>query len=64
MVRDTLSQLMLFFLHIVLRYGGVHLGPDRFKHINNVARTLLQTTGMAAKVCMYIIYLYKSTILW
>lgn len=23
-------------------YGGVHLGPDRFKHINNCARTLLQ----------------------
>ena len=26
-------------------YGGVHLGPDRFKHINNVARTLLVECG-------------------
>ena len=23
-------------------YGGIHLGPDRFKHINNCARALLQ----------------------
>ncbi|XP_067142631.1 protein IMPACT-B-like isoform X2 [Centruroides vittatus] len=23
-------------------YGGIHLGPERFKHINNVARDLLQ----------------------
>ena len=30
----------------VSRYGGIHLGPDRFKHINNVARMLLQTTGL------------------
>ncbi|XP_019849294.1 PREDICTED: protein IMPACT-like, partial [Amphimedon queenslandica] len=27
-------------------YGGIQLGPDRFKHINNVARTLLQTSGL------------------
>eukprot|EP00457_Paulinella_chromatophora_P004892 gb/GEZN01004905.1/.p1 GENE.gb/GEZN01004905.1/~~gb/GEZN01004905.1/.p1 ORF type:complete len:425 (-),score=120.53 gb/GEZN01004905.1/:178-1452(-) len=26
-------------------YGGIHLGPDRFKHINNVARTLLAEQG-------------------
>ncbi|XP_013381455.1 protein IMPACT-like [Lingula anatina] len=26
-------------------YGGVHLGPDRFKHINNCARTILQQHG-------------------
>lgn len=26
-------------------YGGVHLGTDRFKHINNVARTLLEAHG-------------------
>ena len=24
-------------------YGGVHLGPDRFKHINNAARMVLNT---------------------
>ncbi|XP_048744451.2 protein IMPACT-B-like isoform X2 [Ostrea edulis] len=26
-------------------YGGVHLGPDRFKHINNCARQLLDDHG-------------------
>ncbi|KAI6651466.1 hypothetical protein LOD99_5074 [Oopsacas minuta] len=26
-------------------YGGIQLGPDRFKHINNVARTLLVECG-------------------
>ena len=26
-------------------YGGIHLGPDRFRHINNVARTLLVAEG-------------------
>ncbi|XP_052717280.1 protein IMPACT-B-like isoform X2 [Crassostrea angulata] len=26
-------------------YGGVHLGPDRFKHINNCARQLLDEHG-------------------
>ena len=31
-------------------YGGIQLGPDRFKHINNVARTLLLSSGL---VCYY-----------
>eukprot|EP00466_Bigelowiella_natans_P005645 jgi/Bigna1/40814/e_gw1.46.103.1 len=26
-------------------YGGVHLGPDRFRHINNVARKILEARG-------------------
>ena len=26
-------------------YGGIHLGPDRFKVINNVARDLLEACG-------------------
>lgn len=26
-------------------YGGVHLGPARFTHINNAARTLLDRCG-------------------
>ncbi|KAL4234947.1 hypothetical protein ACF0H5_006589 [Mactra antiquata] len=26
-------------------YGGIHLGPDRFKHINNCTRTILQKCG-------------------
>ena len=36
------------------RYGGIHLGPDRFKHINNVARVLLQHTGIGSKVLIKI----------
>jgi len=27
-------------------YGGILLGPDRFKHINNSARQVLETAGM------------------
>lgn len=27
-------------------YGGIHLGPDRFKHINNAARSLLVQQGL------------------
>jgi len=27
-------------------YGGTHLGPDRFKHINNAARQVLETAGV------------------
>lgn len=26
-------------------YGGIHLGPDRFKHINNCTRELLEAHG-------------------
>ena len=26
-------------------YGGVHLGPDRFKDINNTGRALLESEG-------------------
>jgi len=26
-------------------YGGIHLGPDRFKHINNVTRQVLDKAG-------------------
>jgi hypothetical protein len=32
-------------------YGGVHLGPDRFKDINNAARTLLGAMMRAACAC-------------
>ena len=27
-------------------YGGIHLGPDRFKHINNAARHVLELAGL------------------
>jgi len=27
-------------------YGGTHLGPDRFKHINNAARQVLEIAGV------------------
>uniref|UniRef100_A0A1B6H196 RWD domain-containing protein n=1 Tax=Cuerna arida TaxID=1464854 RepID=A0A1B6H196_9HEMI len=30
-------------------YGGVHLGPDRFRHINNAARQVLQQLGFVNK---------------
>ena len=26
-------------------YGGIHLGPDRFKHINNCTRNMLEAHG-------------------
>lgn len=29
-------------------YGGIHLGPDRFKHINNAARQALELAGLIA----------------
>jgi putative IMPACT (imprinted ancient) family translation regulator len=33
-------------LVIVTRYfGGIHLGPDRFKHINQAARNALESGG-------------------
>ncbi len=33
-------------LVIVTRYfGGIHLGPDRFKHINQAARNALERGG-------------------
>eukprot|EP00947_MAST-08B_sp_MAST-8B-sp1_P002071 g2071.t1 len=30
-------------------YGGIHLGPDRFKHINNAARILLEAHGLSSR---------------
>ena len=30
-------------------YGGIHLGPDRFKHINNCTRTILEQHGYLAQ---------------
>jgi hypothetical protein len=49
----------------VFRFGGILLHADRFKHINNVARMLLQETGLGLKVlhfgCM-ILWLFTSLI--
>ncbi|GFO38638.1 protein impact-like [Plakobranchus ocellatus] len=28
-------------------YGGIHLGPDRFKHINNCTRQILEANGFS-----------------
>ena len=39
----------LFPLQPFRRYGGIQLGPDRFKHINNVARILLQESSIGRK---------------
>lgn len=30
-------------------YGGIHLGPDRFRHINNAARQVLEQGGFVQK---------------
>ncbi|KAL8590639.1 hypothetical protein ACOMHN_011075 [Nucella lapillus] len=30
-------------------YGGIHLGPDRFKHINNCTRLILEQQGYLAQ---------------
>ena len=29
-------------------YGGIQLGPDRFKHINNAARQVMELAGAVA----------------
>ena len=39
-------------------YGGIQLGPDRFKHINNVARVLLQSSGLGSQVQIHVVYMY------
>ena len=31
-------------------YGGIQLGPDRFKHINNAARNVLEIAGIVSKI--------------
>ena len=42
------------------RYGGIHLHADRFKHINNVARILLQETGLGIKVQLKVVRPYAT----
>jgi len=37
------------FVMVTRWYGGVHLGPDRFKHINNAARNALVKFNLAGK---------------
>lgn len=32
------------------RYGGILLHADRFKHINNVARVVVQESGIGLQV--------------
>ncbi|KAL7301023.1 hypothetical protein TKK_0006295 [Trichogramma kaykai] len=34
------------FVMVSRWYGGIHLGPDRFKHINNAARQALDLAGV------------------
>ena len=49
------SEMVVFHLYIrkmvvVSRwYGGIQLGPDRFKHINNAARNVLEIAGIVSK---------------
>ena len=42
------------------RYGGIRLHADRFKHINNVARILLQETGLGIKVQLKVVQPYET----
>lgn len=42
----NLTQEVNDVLVVVTRYfGGIHLGPDRFKHINQAARNALELGG-------------------
>ena len=37
------------FVMVSRWYGGVKLGPDRFKHINNATRNVLEIAGVVDK---------------
>lgn len=30
-------------------YGGIHLGPERFRHINNAARQILEASNLISR---------------
>ena len=50
-------------VHVIITrwYGGVHLGPDRFKHINNLTRHLLLEHGyIKEKVLCNIFFLAEQ----
>lgn len=49
------EQLGFILFPIALRFGGILLHSDRFKHINNVARLLLQETGFGQEVCVNVL---------
>lgn len=42
---DTYFFNFLKMIKFCCRYGGIHLGPDRFRHINNAARQVLLQAG-------------------
>ena len=45
-MEKSVSQEVNNVLVVVTRYfGGIHLGPDRFKHINQAARNALELGG-------------------
>ncbi|TRY52855.1 Impact family with RWD domain [Cryptosporidium tyzzeri] len=37
------------FVMVSRWYGGIQLGPDRFKHINNAARLILEKSGLITR---------------
>ena len=55
----SLHHFLILKYSVLCRFGGILLHADRFKHINNVARIVLQETGLGQKVlysmkkCMY-----------
>ena len=48
----THSNATNVFVVVTRWYGGIHLGPDRFRHINNVARLLMVREGIIAGSCV------------
>ena len=43
-------------------YGGIHLGPDRFKHINNCTRSILDKCGYIKEKVIYFVPSSKSNV--
>ena len=44
-----LTGAMDFAVIVTRWYGGVHLGPDRWKHINNSLRLILEKHGQVKR---------------
>ncbi|VDL71917.1 unnamed protein product [Nippostrongylus brasiliensis] len=47
---DANNVLVGTFMVVVSRwYGGIHLGPDRFRHINNLTREIISKHGLDSR---------------
>lgn len=45
----TITSAKNVFVMVSRWYGGIQLGPDRFRHINNAARQILEKSGFIGK---------------